>query len=106
MTDRPVRVLDSFYDNVFRGLRIERGPNGEPSADDFLDLDLPGIIDYFAACYDTLPRYLTDHPHYRVLIGSGLTVYAYHVVCQLAPDGAVELIQIGFDTDWPEPNDS
>jgi hypothetical protein len=103
MADRPVRILDSFYEHVFRGLPLGRGPNGEPSAYDFLDLDLPAIITHFTEHHDTLPRYLADHPGYKMLIGSGLTVYAYVAVSQLAPDGTVELIQIDIDPDWPDP---
>lgn len=103
MTDRPVRVRSSFYRDV-QSLRPERGPNGEPSAADFLAFDLPEIIAEFATNWDKLPRHLPDHPFYRELVGHGLTVYAYQAVGQLGPDEAVELVRIYFDIEGlPQP---
>lgn len=40
---REVRVDNRFFDDVDAAFWPERGPNGEPSADDFIRLDLFGI---------------------------------------------------------------
>lgn len=37
-------------------LRPDRGPNGEPSATDFLVIDLPEIVDAFVVGFDDLPE--------------------------------------------------
>ena len=46
MTDRrPVKVDDRFLELLDQQLGEHRGPNGEPSATDFLLVDLPPIAD-------------------------------------------------------------
>jgi len=45
MTDRrEVRVAESFFEDLDLQLGGERGPNGEPSATDFLVVDLPAVV--------------------------------------------------------------
>ncbi len=48
MTRREVRVADSFFEELDDQLTAERGANGEPSATDFLVIDLPAIVEEFA----------------------------------------------------------
>lgn len=57
MSDRrEVRVANSFFEELDSQLGPERGPNGEPSATDFIVIDLPRIIDEFARRFDELPE--------------------------------------------------
>ena len=42
---REIRVAESFFDELDSQLGSERGPNGEPSATDFIVMDLPRIVD-------------------------------------------------------------
>ena len=48
MTRRSVRVDAQFFAELDAQLRELRGPGGEPSASDFLVIDLPTISDAFA----------------------------------------------------------
>ena len=52
---RGVRVDNRFFDDVDAAFRPERGPKGEPSADDFIRLDLFGIQEEIADRFDDLP---------------------------------------------------
>jgi len=45
---REVRVAESLFDELDLQLGSERGPNGEPSATDFLVVDLPTVVEAFA----------------------------------------------------------
>lgn len=89
--------MASFFDDLDRQLPAERGPHGEPSVSDFLALDLLYIVDIFATRFDELPERFPGRGDYRELIGTGRLVYAYAVVGQLAPDEAVELVEIDLD---------
>jgi hypothetical protein len=92
-----VRVTASFFDAVEQQLPAERGPHGEPSAHDFLAVDLLGIVDQIAEGWDTLPELIPGRSDYRQFIGSGRMVYAFTAIGQLAPDGTVELVDIEID---------
>ena len=52
---RVVRVTDAFFEQLDDVLGIDRGPNGEPSASDFIVLELPPIVDRFATDFEGLP---------------------------------------------------
>jgi hypothetical protein len=52
------------------------------------------IIEEFATGWDDLPEQIPGGPEYRVLIKTGRTVPMVSVVGQLAPDGAIELVDI------------
>jgi hypothetical protein len=93
-----VRVSRGVFDEIDRVLGPERGPHGEPSANDFLTIDLLPIVDTFATRFDELPEIVRGRPDYRVLISTGLLVQAVAVVGQLTSDGSVELISIRLDT--------
>lgn len=89
--------LASFFDDLDRQLRSERGPNGEPSTNDFQALELIRIVDWFAAGFDDLPELIPGRADYRILIATGVLVPRFAVVGQLAHDGAVELVQLDLD---------
>jgi hypothetical protein len=94
---REVRILTSFFDDLDRQLRSERGPNGEPSIADFQAFDLLHIVEVFATRFDDLPERFAGRSDYRELIATGHLVYAYVVVGQLSSDGAIELAEIEID---------
>ena len=99
---RVVRATPRFFDDLDRQLGAERGPNGEPSTNDFQVFELIRIVDRFAVDFDDLPRLIPDRDEYRVLVMSGTLVAGFSVIGQLASDGAVELVQLDIDTelDW------
>jgi hypothetical protein len=96
---RTVRATQRFFEDLDRQLPAERGPNGEPSTNDFQVLDLSRIVERFAVGWDDLPRLFSDRPQYRILIAAGNVVARFAVIGQLAPDGAVELVQLDIDTE-------
>jgi hypothetical protein len=95
---RTVRASHSFFADLDRQLPPERGARGEPSRGDFQALELLEIVERFATGFDELPEMIPGRPQYRILIGTGTLVATYAVIGQLAPDGAVELVQIDLDT--------
>ena len=99
---RVVRATPRFFEDLDRQLRVERGPNGEPSTNDFQVFELIRIVDRFAVDFDELPRMIPERDDYRVLVMSGTLVPGFSVIGQLATDGAVELVQLDIDTelDW------
>jgi hypothetical protein len=98
---RQVRAASSFFEDLDRQLPPERGARGEPSTNDFQVHELFEIVEQFATEFDTLPELIPGRPEYRILISTGLLLPAYTVVGQLAPDGAVELIQLDVDLGGP-----
>lgn len=94
-----VRTTAHLYEDVDRQLGSERGPNGEPSAHDFLVVDLMAILDVFALRFDELPLIVEARPDIRVLVMSGSLVSRFAVVGRLASDGEIELIQLDLDLD-------
>ena len=80
---RVVRVTDSFFDQLDTYFGSERGPNGEPSATDFIVLELPAIVERFATDFDGLPEIVDRVPAGRMLITSGVLVRA--VACSASP---------------------
>jgi hypothetical protein len=94
---RAVRATADFFEDLDRQLPPERGPRGEPSVNDFQVFELIRIVDRFATGFDDLPQLISGRPDYRILISTGMLVATFAVVGQLAPDGAVELIQLDID---------
>jgi hypothetical protein len=90
-------VTADFFEAVEQQLPAERGPDGEPSAHDFLAVDLLAIVEHFENDWDKLPELIAGRPDYRQLIGTGRMVYGYVAIGQLASDGAVELVGIQLD---------
>lgn len=60
------------------------------------------IVERFAVGFDDLPRPVPGRNDYRILIAAGVLILRFSVVGQLAPDGAVELVQLDIDhqTEW------
>lgn len=56
MNRRAVRVDPQFFTELDAHLGETRGPNGEPSASDFLLIELPTIADAFGERFDELHR--------------------------------------------------
>ena len=96
---RTVRATARFFEDVDRQFPAERGPSGEPSANDFEVFELLRIVEIFATGFDELPELISGRHDYRILISRGALVPRLAVVAQLAPDGAVELIQLDVDMD-------
>ena len=94
---RTVRATAGFFEDLDRQLRSERGPEGEPSTSDFQVFELLRIVEWFATGFDDLPELIPGRSEYRILITGGTLVRILSVVGQLAPDGAVELVQLDID---------
>lgn len=97
MTRLRVRVSPGFFDQVDHQLGPDRGPHGEPSATDFIQLELPVIIDRFARSFADLPEVIEGVPSTRMLILPGIIVRAVAVFGTLADDEVVELIGLTID---------
>lgn len=97
MTDRTVVAGGSFLDDLDRQLPAERGPLGEPSALDFLAIEVPDIVRAFARDFEALQPVVVGRPDYRVLIGRGSVVRAYAVTGQRRKDGSIELLELELD---------
>lgn len=78
-----------------------RGPNGEPSANDFLTIDLLPIIDMFSTRFDDLPEAVPGRPDYRMLIAAGIMLRGVSVIGQLIDDDSIELLAIRLDLESP-----
>lgn len=98
---RTVRATARFFEDLDRQLPSERGSAGEPSANDFQVFELLRIVERFAVGFDELPPLIPGRDDYRILIAAGSLVTAFSVIGQLAPDGAVELVQLDIDTGSP-----
>ena len=96
---RVVRAAAGFFEDLDRHLPAERGRDGQPSAHDFQVFELIRIVDHFATTFDDLPDLIPGRADYRVSIAAGVLVARFAVVGQLAPDGAVELVQLDLDVD-------
>ncbi len=59
---RIVRATADFFQDLDRQLRPERGPAGEPSANDFQVFELIRIVDRFATGFDELPELIPVDP--------------------------------------------
>lgn len=95
----------SSHRRVLRGsgpaASVRARPAGEPSATDFHVFELLRIVERFAVGFDDLPQLIPGRDDYRILIARGSLVTAFAVVGQLAPDGAVELVQLDIETGSP-----
>ncbi len=85
-----------------RDAALERGPDGEPTATDFLLVDLPPIADRFATSFDDLMMPIPDRPDYRSVLSVGTLVPRVLITGVLEADGSVNLmsVRIDFDAEW------
>ena len=98
---RSVRVDPFFFDLLDQQLREERGPNGEPSAGDFLLVDLPLIAEVFATQFETLAMPDPNRPEFRSFVTSGLLVPSVFVTGSLGADDVVSLMSVRIDLELP-----
>ncbi len=101
MTRRTVRVDQQFFTELDAQLGETRGPNGEPSASDFLLIELPTIAETFGERFDELLRLYPERDDYRYLVAGGRLVYAVVVVGQLINDDTISLFGIEIDLHGP-----
>ncbi|MEA2973268.1 MAG: hypothetical protein QOG82_1726 [Actinomycetota bacterium] len=94
---RVVRVSPAFFDQLDAQLDSDRGSAGEPSATDFLVIDLPPIVDRFATDFEALPEVVPGVPAARVLVATGRLVRAVAVYGILAADDSIDLIGVELD---------
>ena len=94
---RPVRVAHEVFDRLDATLGPERGPEGRPSANDFLTFELVEILEVFATRFDGLPRLIAQRSDYRILISNGTLVHAFAVIGQLNADGTIEIVRVDVD---------
>lgn len=97
-----VRVDPQFFTELDAQLGESRGPNGEPSASDFLLIDLPSLSAVIAEGFEELPALYPDRDDYRYLVGTGVLVSAVTITTQLVADGSIVLFGIDIDlSPWP-----
>lgn len=106
MTRRHVRVTQSFFDRLDTLLPEERGPDGTPSTADFLFREMPRIVDQLADDYERNTTIVPSAPGVHVLITRGAFVPFILVYSVLAPDGAIDIIELelGFDDESDAPD--
>jgi hypothetical protein len=95
---RIVRASPAFFVDLDRQLGPDRGPHGEPSATDFLVIELPAVVERFATDFEALPEAVEGVADARMVIGVGRVVRAFAVYGLLMSDDSVELIGIEIDT--------
>jgi len=101
VTRRTVRVDPQFFTEFDAQLGESRCHNGEPSASDFLLIELPSIAVAFAAQFDELLSVYPERHDYRYLVAGGRLVYAVVVVGQLIEDDSISLFGIEIDLSGP-----
>jgi hypothetical protein len=102
VTRRTVRVDAQFFTELDAQLGEARGPHGEPSASDFLLIELPTIAETFAERFDELLRLYPERDDYRYLVAGGRLVYAVVVVGQRTDDDSISLFGIEIDLSGPQ----
>jgi hypothetical protein len=98
VTRRIVRASAAFFDDLDRQLGPDRGLRGEPSATDFLVIEVPAIVEQFATDFESLPEAVEGVAEARMVIGTGRLVRAFAVYGLLMGDDSIELIGIEIDT--------
>ena len=98
MTDRrQVRVSDSFFEQLDELFGSERGDHGEPSATDFLVVELPTVIERFARDFNGLPMVIDGVSNARVLLVTGRLVPVLAVFGVLVSGDIIELVGLTVD---------
>lgn len=73
---REVRVSEEFFRQLDDQLGESRGPGGQPSATDYLVLELPAIVERFASGFEELAEMVEGVPAARLLVTTGVLVRA------------------------------
>lgn len=96
MSRRRVRVSSIVFDVIDAVLPAERGPDGEPSAGDFVANELPSIVERFAVDFDDLPE-AEGLDGMRELIAPGQYVRMFVAFGLLMTDDTIELTSISLE---------
>ncbi len=98
MTERrEVRVSEEFFVRLDEQLGVGRGPNGEPSASDFIVIELPALVEEFSAAFTDLPEAIAGVSSVRMFIGSGALARAFVVQGLETSAGFVELVGVDIE---------
>jgi hypothetical protein len=89
VTRRIVRASTAFFEDLDRQLGPDRDPHGEPSATDFLVIEVPAIVEQFATGFDSLPETVEGLAEARMVIGTGRLVRAFAAYGLLMNDDSV-----------------
>ena len=91
---RVVRVTPQFFERLDELFPAERGPDGEPSATDFLLHELPSVIDRLAIDFEGSTIAASSDSTVRVLISAGGLVEFFAVYAVLAVDDSIEIVYL------------
>ena len=94
-----VRLTDSFFADLDDQLPAER--THLPSRRDVEVRDLMVLADLVAEGWDDLMPFVRGRADYRELYRASDLGLMYRVECQLAPDGAIELVGLEIDVAPP-----
>lgn len=98
MADRRiVRVTEAFFAQLDELLDADRGDEGQPSATDFLILDLPTVVERFATDFEALPEIADGFSAARVVVTPGVLVRAFAVYGLLLADGSIDIIGVEIE---------
>jgi hypothetical protein len=90
-----VRLTEDFFADLDTQLPAER--THLPSRRDVEVRDLMTIAELVSTGWDDLPRFVAGRDDYRELFTTSDLGLVYRVECQVAPDGAVELVGLDID---------
>jgi hypothetical protein len=94
---RIVRVTEAFFAQLDEQLGPDRGAGGQPSATDFLVLDLPTVVERFATEFESLPEVADGFSAARFIIAPGVLVRAFAVYGLLLAGGSIDIIGLELD---------
>jgi hypothetical protein len=105
MTDRQVRFLPNFFDDIDAQLPQDRSAEGVPSAADFLVFDLPPLRDVLAAHFEQTTTELVGTP-LRLMVAAGTLVQRIALYCYIDQADFVVVAGVDIDVEGPEGADS
>lgn len=89
---RTVRVTERFFDDLDALLPPERSLSGTPSTADFLQYEIPRILERLATDLDGSTVAIAGTDDVRVMITSGLLVAQIATYLVVRADGSADLI--------------
>jgi len=96
---RQVRLTESFFRDLDEQLPAER--SHLPSRRDFEVRELIDLAEAVAVGWDDLPPFVKGRDDYREVYGASELGLVFRAECQMAPDGAVELVGLDIDAAPP-----
>ncbi len=98
MTERrTVRVTERFFDDLDALLPPERSVSGTPSTSDFLQYEIPRILERLATDLDSSTVGIAGTDDVRVMITSGLLVAQIATYLVVRADGSADLIGLEIE---------